>query len=106
MNNYFWIIKGIIETEKTHKLNWENKYVFLIDASANKIDVAKAVQYFYSVEVKSVNTVKIRKKTRLVWRSKIFTKRHAWSKAVVTLKEWNKIDFTALTFKANKTEKK
>jgi large subunit ribosomal protein L23 len=106
MNNYFWIIKGIIETEKTHMLNWDNKYVFLIDASANKIDVAKAVEYFYWVEVKWVNTVKIRKKTRLVWRAKIFTKRHAWAKAIVTLKEWNKIDFTALTFKENKSEKK
>lgn len=87
-------------------LNWDNKYVFLIDASANKIDVAKAVEYFYWVEVKWVNTVKIRKKTRLVWRAKIFTKRHAWAKAIVTLKEWNKIDFTALTFKENKSEKK
>jgi large subunit ribosomal protein L23 len=106
MNNYFWIIKGIIETEKTHMLNGDNKYVFLINASANKIDVAKAVEYFYWVEVKWVNTVKIRKKTRPVWRSKIFTKRHAWAKAIVTLKEWNKIDFTALTFKENKSEKK
>jgi ribosomal protein L23 len=28
-------------------LNGDNKYVFLINASANKIDVAKAVEYFY-----------------------------------------------------------
>lgn len=106
MNNYFWIIKGIVETEKTHKLNWENKYVFAINIAANKIDVAKAIEYFYWVEVKWVNTVKVRKKTRLIWRNKIMTRRHAWAKAVVTLKEWNKIDFTALTFKENKSEKK
>ena len=106
MNNYFWIIKGVIETEKTHLLNWDSKYVFLVDSNANKIDVEKAVEYFYWVKVVWVNTLKIRKKTRLIWRNKVFTKRHAWLKAIVTLKEWDKIDFTSLSFKENKSEKK
>ena len=106
MSNYFWVIKGVVETERTFNLQKDWKYTFLVDSNSNKIEIWKAIEYLYWVNVKSVNTIKVRKKTRLIWRWKIFTKRHAWVKAIVTLEEWEKIDFAALNFKEDKKKKK
>ncbi len=97
MNNIYSILKGIIETEKTmQKLQPMNKYTFIVSNEAWKIDIRNAVETMYNVTVTSVNTVPVRKKTRLAWRWKTIIKRKAFTKAIVTLKSWDKIDVAAV----------
>ena len=97
MNNIYNILKGFIETEKTmKKLQPMNKYTFIVSSESWKIDIRNAVETLYNVTVISVNTVPVRKKTRLAWRWKIITKRKAFTKAIVTIKSWDKIDVAAV----------
>lgn len=86
------IIKSLLRTEKGTFLLPQNKYVFWVDRNANKIEIAKAVEEIYKVKVKSVYTVMCRgKKRRVRW---VEGKTPDWKKAIVTLKEGNKIDVT------------
>ncbi len=84
------IIKNIIQTEKGTNMLGENKYVFSVARGANKIEIKKAVEEIYKVKVLNVNTIKMHGKKRRV--------RHAigktpdWKKAIVTLKEGQKIE--------------
>lgn len=105
MNNIYWVIKGFVETEKSYANQGISKYTFFVDPVATKVDVRNAVETFYGVKVTSVNTQQVRKKTRLIWRWKVYTKRQAWVKALVTLKAGDKIDFTAFNTKDKKEEK-
>ena len=104
MNNIYWVIIGFVETEKTFAQQAMWKYTFKVSPSSTKIDVANAVETLYWVKVASINTIKTRRKERLIWRSKIFTKRQAVTKAIVTLKDW-KIDFTSFSNKKEKAKK-
>lgn len=86
------VVKGMIRTEKGSALLPFNKYLFWVDISSNKIEIKKAVEDIYKVKVDSVNTIMMRGKLRRV-RYKM-GKTPDWKKAVVTLKEGNKIDVT------------
>lgn len=93
--NKIWILLGFVETEKVVKsLQPQSKYVFKVRPDATKLDIKYAVKSLYGVNVKSVNVIKSRQKTRSVWRWRLIVKRKNFVKAVVTLKEWEKIDFS------------
>ncbi|HPN38921.1 MAG TPA: 50S ribosomal protein L23 [Melioribacteraceae bacterium] len=49
-------------TAETEKM--PNKYGFIVDVNANKIEIAKAVEAKFNVKVVSVNTVKYKGKTK------------------------------------------
>ena len=84
------IVKGMIRTEKGSAMMADNKYLFWTDKSSNKIEIKKAVEDIYKVKVLGVNTIMMRGKAKRV--------RYAvgrtpdWKKAIVTLKEGQKID--------------
>ena len=60
------VLKSLRITEEAGDLAKENKYVFEIQKFANKIEIKKAIQKLYNVEVKKVNIINIpRKKRRL-----------------------------------------
>lgn len=50
------IIKALLQTEKSTFYQPQNKYLFLVVNSANKIQIKKAVELAYKVRVKNVNT--------------------------------------------------
>ena len=50
------IIKALLQTEKSTFYQPQNKYLFLVINSANKIQIKKAVEIAYKVKVKNVNT--------------------------------------------------
>jgi len=50
------IIKALLQTEKSTSYQPQNKYLFLVVNSANKIQIKKAVELAYKVRVKNVNT--------------------------------------------------
>lgn len=86
------IIKALLQTEKSSTYLPGGKYLFLVDNSANKIQIKKAVQQVYKVKVKNVNTfISIGKLKRV---------RHQLGctsdtkKAVVTLAAGQKIEVT------------
>lgn len=86
---YKTLIKPLI-TEKAANLAAENKYVFTVDKSANKIEIAKAISALYGVWPESVNTVK--NKGKKVRYGRHFGKRKDWKKAVVTLPKGSSIN--------------
>lgn len=82
------IIKKPIITEQSMDLVAERKYTFEVASSANKIQIKKAVEEIFKVEVEKVTTMNYNGKPK---RQGVFAgKRADWKKAVVKLKEGSK----------------
>lgn len=92
MKNAHDVVKGMIRTEKGSTLQPLNKYLFWIAKDANKIEVKRAIEDIYKVKVDAVNTVMMRGKLKRVRYA--VGKTSDWKKAIVTLKDGNKIDVT------------
>lgn len=89
------IVKPII-TEKMTQLGEKlNRYGFRVKKDANKIEIKKAIEEMYSVTVTDVNTLIVapKRKSRYTKSGLVTGATSAYKKAVVTLKEGDKIDF-------------
>jgi len=84
------IIVRPIVSEKSYTLMEMNKYTFEVDKRATKPHIAQAVQEIFGVTVKDVNTINVPGKPRKLRYSKGLTR--TWKKAIVTLKDGDKID--------------
>ncbi len=85
------ILRPII-TEESMMNTAMRKYTFKVAKDTNKIEIAKAVEQLFGVEVEKVNTLNVRGKLRRQGRFEGYTA--SWKKAVVTLTEDSKtIDF-------------
>jgi large subunit ribosomal protein L23 len=82
------LVKPLV-TEKATELVSQNKYSFVVNKDANKIEVVKAVYAVYGVKPVSVNIVAMKGKS--VTRGKVRGKRKDWKKAIVTLKKGESI---------------
>jgi large subunit ribosomal protein L23 len=84
-------------TEKMTDLATQRQYAFKVDQRANKIEIVRAVEKKFSVNVTSIRTlnVKGKVKTQLTRRGRVVGRRSDWKKAIVTLKEGQSIDFLA-----------
>ncbi|MFZ5982685.1 MAG: 50S ribosomal protein L23 [Patescibacteria group bacterium] len=78
-------------TEESTRLMELNKYIFKVFKRATKKEVERAVKEIYKVEPISVNTVNMPRKFRV--QGKIAGWKSGFKKAIVTLKEGDKIDF-------------
>ena len=87
--NYDIIVRPLI-TEKTTQLIELNKYTFEVKQGSNKVEVAKAVEEIWGVNVVAVNMINTQRKARRV--GKYEGLRPAVQKAVVTLAEGDKLD--------------
>jgi len=88
------LIRPII-TEKADLLSERlQKYSFIVDRKANKIEIAKAVEERYSVNVESVNTMVMpgKQKNRMTRTGILQGRIPSYKKAVVTLLEGEEID--------------
>jgi len=95
MSDVRLIIQKPLVTEKgTNPKETSNRYVFRVDASANKREIKKAVEETFKVKVKDVRTAVYQGKPKVVMnRSGRFAGKKAdWKKAFVTLAEGDKID--------------
>ena len=72
-----------------------NKFAFIVDKNANKIQIKEAVEKLYGVKVAAVNTMNYAGKTKSRYtKSGVVSGRTpAFKKAIVTLKEGDTIDF-------------
>ena len=92
--NSFEIIKTVRLTEKgTRQGENHNQYTVVADPRANKTQIREAVQALFKVKVTKVNTLNVRGKYRRQ-RTKQAGQAPDWKKAIVTLKEGDKIVLT------------
>jgi len=89
------IIKPIITEKITKEGELFNRFGFVVDKKANKVEIKKAVEKAYGVSVLDVNTMIYRadRTTKYTKSGMISGKTSAYKKAVVTLKEGDTIDF-------------
>ena len=90
------IIKKPVITEKMTAISEKlNRYAFIVDVRANKLQIKKAVQDLYGVQVASVNTMRYdgKLKSRYTKTGVVQGKRDAFKKAIVTLAKGETIDF-------------
>ena len=75
----------------------QNRYGFVVDKRANKIQIKNAVEEFYNVKVVDVNTMNYSGKVKSRYTKAGFLTGHtnAFKKAIVTLAEGDSIDFYA-----------
>ena len=90
----FEIIKTVRLTEKgTRQGENYNQYTVVADPRANKTQIRRAVQELFKVKVLKVNTLNVRGKFRRQ-RTTQAGQAPNWKKAIVTLKEGDKIALT------------
>jgi large subunit ribosomal protein L23 len=89
------ILKRPIVTEKMTALQDKGQYAFEVKREANKIEIARAVEKKFNVTVLDVRTMrhKGKAKTQLTRRGRFSGRTAAWKKAIVRLKEGDKIEF-------------
>jgi len=85
------VIQRPIITEKSTALQERGKYTFEVAENANKHQVKQAVESTFNVEVVKVNMITVHPKWRGPGRRRGLTS--ASKKAVVTLKQGQKIEF-------------
>ena len=89
------LFRPIVTEKMTGQGDKFNRYGFLVDKRANKLQIKKAVEELYGVTVESVNTMRYsgKIKTRNTRTGLLKGRTTATKKAVVTLSEGSKIDF-------------
>ncbi len=79
------LVRPIITEKSTSHLGTDRTYAFEVGLAVSKLDVKRAIEMFYGVNVSKVRTQVVRGKTKRFGR---FTgKRSNWKKAYVTLSE-------------------
>jgi large subunit ribosomal protein L23 len=73
----------------------KRQYAFEVDTEANKVEIARAIEKKFNVTVESIRTLRLKGKTKsqLTRRGRFAGTTSHWKKAIVTLKEGEKIDF-------------
>ncbi len=92
MKTSYDIIQTLVRTEKATMLEAKRKYFFQVASQANKMEIKNAIEEIYNVKVAQVNTMVMPHKLKRVRQE--FGKTSPWKKAIVTLKEGQKIDVT------------
>jgi len=89
------IIKPIVTEKMTAATEKLNRYGFMVERTAGKVAIKKAVEEMYNVQVVDVNTLIVAPKLKQRWTKSglLRGKTNAYKKAIVTLKEGETIDF-------------
>lgn len=88
------VIRPLLTEKMTMLTEKYNQYGFIVDINANKIEIAKAIENRFEVNVESVNTIrnKGKTKTQLTRRGRFSGRTPRYKKAIITLKEGQTID--------------
>ena len=89
------IIKPIITEKATSDSELNNRYTFLVDTKANKVEIKKAVEKSYGVNVNKVRTMNYgpEPKTKFTKTGIQHGKTNALKKAIVQVADGDVIDF-------------
>ena len=84
MNNaYDIIIRPVISEQAMEDMDIK-KYAFEVEKTANKIEIAKAIEEIFGVKVAKVNTLNMQGKAKRMG-NRPAGRRASWKKAMVTL---------------------
>ncbi len=89
------VLKKPVLSEKVNKLTEKfNRYTFIVDRKANKLEIKKAVEEFYGIQVQEVNTLVMpsKAKSRNTKAGVVSGRKPAKKKAIVTVAEGETID--------------
>lgn len=92
---YTALISPVV-TEKTARLTEAGKYSFYVHPTATKKNVEDAVRKIYGAEVKKVNILKTRAKSKIGRARNLVEKRSSMTKAIVTMKDKKSIDLNKI----------
>lgn len=89
------LFKPVITEKLTDQEESFNRYGFIVEKSANKLEIKDAVEDMYGVNVISVNTMRYggKAKSRFTKTGVVSGKTNSYKKAIVTLVDGDKIDF-------------
>ncbi|MEC4049728.1 50S ribosomal protein L23 [Flavobacterium sp. SUN046] len=89
------IIKPIITEKVTKQSEISNRFGFVVDKKANKVQIKKAVEATYGVTIVAINTMNVRpdRSTKYTKSGLISGKTNAYKKAIVQVQEGETIDF-------------
>ena len=86
------IIRPVI-TENSYDMMEQGCYTFEVEKTANKIEIAQAIEAIFKVKVVKVNTLNVKAKPKRMRYRVGYTR--TWKKAMVTLAEGDKIEIFA-----------
>ncbi len=91
------LIKPIITEKATNDSEMNNRFAFVVNKKANKIEIKDAVESAYGVSVEKVRTMNVRpdRRTRYTKTGIVTGKTNAYKKAIVQLAEGETIDLYA-----------
>jgi large subunit ribosomal protein L23 len=89
------ILKPVVTEKMNLKGETLRQYGFVVDKRANKVQIKKAVEELYGVNVESVNTMRYagKQKSRFTKTGIVRGRKNSYKKAIVTLREGETIDF-------------
>ncbi len=85
------ILRPLVTEKSTRQKDESRQYIFQVDRKANKIEIKSAVERLFKVKVNDVRTLNVLGKVKRLGRR--LGKRPDWKKAIVTLREGDRIDF-------------
>jgi large subunit ribosomal protein L23 len=88
------LIAPILSEKSVITKDEQNRYTFRVNVKANKTQIKKAIETLFKVKVSAVRTAILPGKLHRVGRHEGY--RSDWKKAMVTVKEGQKIDVTNL----------
>ncbi len=88
------LIKPILSEKANKQQEKENRYAFVVDKKANKLEIKKAVETFYGVQVQEVNTSILPAKAKSKYTKAGFISgfKPSKKKAIVTVSKGETID--------------
>ncbi len=88
------LIKPILSEKANKQSEKMNRYTFIVDRKANKLEIKKAIEQFYGVQVEDVNTLVMpsKQKAKYTKAGFIVGRKPAKKKALVTVAEGETID--------------
>jgi len=89
------LIKPIITEKATDHSELYNRYGFVVDKRANKIEIKDAIESTYGVSVNKVRTMiyPVKRNTKFTKKGMVAGMKGAYKKAIVELAEGDNIDF-------------
>lgn len=91
MSMYDIIIRPIVTEKTTTQREITNQLSFEVHPKANRIEIRKAVEKIFGVNVLNVRTMNVSGKVKR--RGRILGKRKDWKKAIVKLAPGDRVDF-------------
>ncbi len=92
MNPYKVIIQPIDTEKARYQASELGQYTFEVDRRANKIEVKRAIEAIYGIDVVAVNVMNVPAKATRRYGRRGMMRRSPWKKAVVTVAKGQRLE--------------